>query len=195
MKIKLSLFFIYIVVLCLDISCGNKCEDDYFELVGVRNIEILELTSTGRTKLMVRDSIPFDSLIFNVNFVERLITSSKNFSLINSSYATPACKGPYIKWELDSIKIFRFENNLWLDVTNNFALLSNYLTVTGKGIDNSDQDFIRDLNYHTRVPDIVLSFKLIDPPPKSDDYKYKFQFFDQKGFSFEKVSSSVRIIP
>lgn len=188
MKAKFLLFTFIIGIIWFDISCGGHCEGNLLEVIGIKKIELKEIIWTGKTIPLVNDSIAFNSLLFVVNFEERVIASNNNFSFINMAYATEPCEPPHTDWELDSIKIFTFVNTIKTDVTNHFSLANNK-------IDNSDENFMSQLRIILRNSPVQMEFKLITPPIKTDTFQFNFQFFDKKGRRFEKMNSPVIITP
>ncbi len=191
MKIKLLLFSLIIGFVIIDIGCRNDesgCKTKTYEVTGIKEITLNEITPNGGNKSLSRDSIPFDSVIFIVTFNEKSITRFNNFSLIHSSFATPPCLPPSTNWFLDSVKILKLDNNLTTDVTNWFSL-------SDLNINNSDKAFLHHLNAFSTTSQVEMKFKLHKQPLQKETFQFKFQFYDANHKLSEASSSPVIITP
>jgi hypothetical protein len=191
MKIKLLLITIIIGFVFIDLACRNDesgCNNKRFEVIGIKEITLNEIIPNGASKFLIRDSIPYDSILFIVNFNEKSISRFNNFNFIPTSYATPPCLPPSTNWFLDSVKILKLDNNLTTDLTNWFSL-------SGLNINNYDNAFVSHLNNFSTHSPVQMKFKIHKQPLQKDTFQFKFQFYDTKHKLFEVSTIPVIITP
>ena len=192
-KAKLQLVMILSGLVFLDLSCDNpgSCKDVGYGVEGVRDILLKEFNSEHKTFPLSNDTIAYDSIVFEVVFDQKLLSSTYDFSLINIAYATPACKPVHTVWNLDSIKIFSISGTFETEVTSSFTLY--YGTKTK--LDTSNIELRHMLNRSTGNFPLKMQFLVNTIPLSQKSAQYKFQFFDTKGRVFSKTSEAVVITP
>jgi hypothetical protein len=197
MKTKFLVFLIFTGLIAIDLSCtggfgGGGCKDVRFDVIGIDTIFPLTKNSKGQFAQLTKDSVKYDSLFYSISFTEKDMVYNSRFSFITNSYADP-CPSAYTDWSIDSVKIFSINSTIKTDVTNQFSV-EGYSGVKAK-IDNSNPEFMRQLNSQFNYSYSKLYFNLHISPAQTNTYQFTFQFFDKKGRMFEKTSEPIVIAP
>jgi hypothetical protein len=197
-KAKLQLIIILGSIFYLDLSCDDEdhggCGQQFFDVVGLQQVQILKIDSNNFGRQLTRDSIPYDSVRFVLEFEETLLSSNTPFQMIGSANATPPCPTPNSIWELDSVKIFSIVGSLETEITSSFSLHDTYRHTLTKAR-KFDPQFLRQCSFIVTWEHGELYFELNKQPLEAKSAQYKFQFFDKKGRVFTKTSDPVVITP